>query len=533
MVTPFKPMKRLFLMPKNSAWFCGMALLFITPSNNTPPPAEALNAITATDIRRHIDFLAADSLMGRNTPSPELDRAAEYIAGEFKRYGLKPVSGSYFNDFNVSIVRLGKENSLAITTAAGEKVFEIKKDFMPFDMTASHAVAASLVYAGYGITAPEYDYDDYAGLEARGKIVLVMRHEPGERDPASPFEGAKDTEYSQVSSKVQNAIDHGAAGLLVITDPVNHRSLVPRGFPWPSLFESIPDDALPLTLALTEKEKIPVVQVGEAVIQQILGNVDTLRAWQQQIDHTRQPKSISLSQVEVRLQTTTEATLQPTRNVAGLIEGADAKLKKELVVIGAHYDHVGYIKPHKEGEDYIYNGADDNASGTSAVLAIAKAFGAAKKKPKRSILLMTFAGEEKGLFGSRAYVEQPLLPLENTVAMLNLDMVGRNAPDSVSVGGVSRSPDLVKINEEENREVGMVLDYSIESYHNRSDQYNFARKKVPFLFYFTGLHQDYHRVGDNPDKINEHKIARIATLAFRVAWRAANTDQRFRFVEPQ
>jgi len=228
-------------MPKISALFCGVALLFITPSNNTPPPREALNAITATDIRRHIDFLASDSLMGRNTPSPELDRAAEYIAGEFKRYGLKPVNGSYFNDFNVSTVRLGKENNLAITTAAGEKIYEIKKDFMPFDMTASKAVTASLVFAGYGITAPEYSYDDYAGLDVKGKIVLVMRHEPSEKDPASPFNGEKDTEYSQVSSKVQNAIDHGVAGLLVITDPANHRSLVPRGFPWPSLYgEHVP-----------------------------------------------------------------------------------------------------------------------------------------------------------------------------------------------------------------------------------------------------------------------------------------------------
>jgi Zn-dependent M28 family amino/carboxypeptidase len=319
----------------------------------------------------------------------------------------------------------------------------------------------------------------------------------------------------------------------VITDPVNHRSLAPRGFPWPSLYENIPNEALPLTLALTEKEKIPVVQVGVTVIEQILGSIDTLRTWQQQIDRTRQPKSVPLSQVQVRLQTTTEVTLQPTRNVIGLIEGSDAKLKKEFVVIGGHYDHVGYLKQHKEGEDYIYNGADDNASGTSAVLAIAKAFGAAKKKPKRSVLLMTFAGEEKGLFGSRAYVEQPLLPLDSTVAMLNLDMVGRNAPDSVSVGGVTRSPDLIKINEEENREVGMKLGYSIESFFNRSDQYNFARKKIPFLFYFTGEHADYHRVSDNPDKVNENKIARIATLAFRVAWRAANTDQRFHYVEPK
>lgn len=506
--------------------------LLVATGNNPAPPREALEAIRATDIRAHLNFLAADSLLGRNTPSPELERAAEYIAGEFKKYGLQPVHGSYFNPFQVGVVQLGKDNALAVTANGREAVYTIKTDFMPFDMTASKEVTATLVFAGYGITAPEYGYDDYAGLDVKGKIILVMRHEPGEQDSTSPFKGDKETEYSQVSSKVQNAIDHGAAGLLIITDPANHRSLVPRGFPWPSLYEGIPDDALPLTLALTEKEKIPVVQVGVSVIQQIFGSVDTLRSWQQQIDGTRRPRSVALPQVQVRLQTTTIPVMQMTRNVVGLIEGSDAKLKNEIVVIGGHYDHVGYRKQHNAGEDYIYNGADDNASGTSAVLAIAQAFGAAKKKPQRSVLLMAFAGEEKGLFGSRAYVEQPLLPLENTVAMLNLDMVGRNSPDSVSVGGVNRSPDLIKINAEENQEVGFKLDYSIDSYHKRSDQYNFARKKIPFLFYFTGEHADYHRVSDNPDKIDENKIARIATLAFRVAWRAANTAQRFRYVEP-
>ncbi len=510
-----------------------LSLFFLADGKNPAPPREALEAIRATDIRQHVNFLAADSLKGRDTPSPELDRAGEYIAAEFKRLGLKPVQGSHFNSFNLSIIRLGKENALAVTTGDREVTYTIKQDFMPFDMTASKAMAAPLVFAGYGVTAPEYDYDDYAGLDVKGKIVLVLRHEPGEKDPASPFSGEKETTHSQTSTKVQNAIDHGAAGLLIVTDPVNHRSLAPRGFPWPSLFDGIPDDALPLTLALAEKEKIPVVQVGETVIQQIFGSVDTLKSWQQEIDRTRRPQSRALANVQVKLQTTTEAALQPTRNVVGLIEGSDAQLKNELVVIGAHYDHVGYKKQHGEGEDYIFNGADDNASGTSAVLAIAKAFSAAKKKPKRSVLVMTFAGEEKGLFGSRAYVEQPLWSLENTVAMLNLDMVGRNSPDTVSVGSVTRSPDLIKINEEENQSVGFKLDYSIEQFHNRSDQYNFARKKIPFLFYFTGLHGDYHQVGDHPEKINENKIARIATLAFRVAWRVANTDARYRLVEPK
>jgi len=518
-------------MQKPFLLLLGFASSLILPLDNPKPPKEALDAIRPADIRQQIDFLAADAMMGRNTPSPELDRAADYIAKEFQYYGLKPVNGSYFNEFQVGHVRLGKENLFAISIGGSEHEYTIKKDFMPFDMTGSKSVIASVAFAGYGITAPENNYDDFAGLDAHGKVVLVLRHEPGEKDAASPFDGGKDTEYGQVAWKVQNAIDHGAAGVLVVTDPVNHRSLAPRGFPWPSLFEGIPDEALPLTLAITDKEKIPVVQVGEAVIQQLFGSVDSLRAWQKQIDASYKPKSFPLPSVQVRLQTTTETTMQPTHNVVGLVEGSDKKLKEEIIVIGAHYDHVGYLKK-QAGADSIYNGADDNASGTCAVLAIARAFGASKKKPKRSILLMAFAGEEKGLFGSRAYVEKPLWPLDKTVAMLNLDMVGRNAPDSVSVGGVKSCPDLIKINEEENREVGLMLDYSIDSFDNRSDQYNFARKKIPFLFYFTGLHEDYHQVSDHPDKIDEQKIVKIATLAFRVAWRAANTGERFRFVEP-
>ncbi len=517
----------------NLLWGVGCLSLFFFAGSDNNPPREALQAIRAEDIRRHIDFLAADAMMGRNTPSPELDRAAEYIASEFKSCGLKPANNSFFADFQVGTVRLGNENSLAITIKGQTLHYAIKKDFMPFEVTASKSVDAPLVFAGYGITAPEYGYDDYAGIEVKDKIVLVMRHEPGEKDAASPFDGAKDTEYSQVSWKAQNAIDHGAAGLLVITDPLHHRSLAPRGFPWPSLFEGIPDDALPLTLALTEKQKIPVVHVGETIIRDLVGSVDTLRTWQSQIDQAFKPKSVELAHARVQLKTTTETNLQSTRNVVGLIEGSDPKLKNEFVVIGAHYDHVGVLKQHQPGADSIYNGADDNASGTTAVLAIARAFGATAQRPKRSVLLMAFAGEEQGLLGSRAYVEQPLFPLHNTVAMLNLDMVGRNAADSVSVGGITRSPDLSKMNEEENREVGLKLDYSVESFHNRSDHYSFARKKIPFLFYYTGHHQDYHRLSDHADKINEGKIARIATLAFRVAWRAANAEQRLRYVEPK
>lgn len=502
---------------------------FAFTSGKKTPPQPALDAIKAGEIAQHVSYLASDELHGRNTPSPGLEKAAAYIADHFQANGLEPVNDSYFQEFKVSWIRLGPRNSLEITSGGRRKSFKIKREFMPFDMTGSKAVQGELVFVGYGITAPEFDYDDYAGIDVSGKIVLVLRHEPGEKDDNSPFDGRKMTPYGQVKKKVETAIAHGASGVLVVTDPANHRSIRPRGFPWPSLFKSIPDEAIPLSLSSAEKEKIPVVHVGKRVITHIFGHLDTLRAWQETIDQTFRPASRALPDVAVTLETSTNTKEVAVKNVVGLVRGSDPKLAKEVVVIGAHYDHVGAKRHAEEEEDFIFNGADDNASGTSVLCAMASAFGKSYIPPRRSILLIAFAGEEKGLFGSRAYVEAPLFPLKNTVAMLNFDMVGRNAPDSVFVGGRRRSPELVRINEEENRYIGMKLDYSIDAFYSRSDQYNFARHGIPFLFYFTGLHEDYHKVSDHAYKVNANKIAMIARLGFRVAWRIANTDQHFKY----
>ncbi len=507
------------------------AIFFLAFSGKLPPLRDALNLIEAADIRQHLDFLASDALMGRDTPSPHLKKAARYIADRFQEYGLAPVQGSYFQKFRVSRVRLGKENHLTVIRNGEETPYRLKKDFMPLDLTGSKAVEGELVFVGYGITAPEYQYDDYAGVDVSGKIVVILRHEPREKDPESPFAGRRLSPYGQIKTKIQNAIDHGAIGALIVSDPLNHRSIRPRGFPWPSLYPNLPNDAIPLTLALTEKNKIPVVGIGKKVVRQLFGSVDSLRQWQKRIDATMKPLSRPLAGIRVRLQTQTDRQDEETQNVVGWIEGRDRRLKQEILVLGAHYDHVGVLKNAAAGMDSIYNGADDNASGTSLLLSLASAYGRFPTKPRRSVLFIAFAGEEKGLFGSRAYVEQPLFPLEQTVAMLNFDMVGRNAPDTVLVGGVTHSPDLIRINERENRFVGLELEYSLEPYYTRSDQYNFGRHRIPYLFYSGGLHEDYHQVTDHAYKINEYKIAMIARLAFRVSWTIANTEERFRFVE--
>jgi hypothetical protein len=479
------------------------------------------SAISPKRVRSEIDYIASDALKGRNTPSEGLDSAAQYIARAFRRAGVQPVQGKYVQPFTLNIVALGDSNSLILTSPSGSKPYVLKDDFVPFEITANHGVDAEVVFAGYGITAPAYQYDDYAGIDVRGKIVFVLRHEPGEEDTASVFDGRKATEFSNVATKVRQARAHGAVGVLLATDPLNHTSLTPRGFPWPSLSKIIPKDALPTTLAVEEGEKLPVVHVGEEIITQCFGSVDSLKVLQEAIDKTFTPRSYSLKGIRVRLQTSTAIREMSTQNVVGLVEGSDPGLRGEVVVVGAHYDHVGVKRNAAAGTDSIYNGADDNGSGAVALMEVGAALGAMPRRPLRTILLIAFAGEEKGLFGSEYYVRKPLFPLDSTVAMLNMDMVGRNAEDSLQIIGSSEGSFLVKTTRKENAGLGFEL-VNTALGSGGSDHQSFEKRNVPVIFYHSGLHPDYHQVGDEAGLISESKIARVAALVFRTAWQAAN-----------
>jgi len=478
-------------------------------------------------MKRNIDFLASDLMKGRETPGPGLDSAAAYIANSFREMGLPPVKGSYFQTFSMCYKNLGEDNHLIISRNGTDSDFKIKTDYMPFDITGDLGVEGELVFAGYGITAPEYQYDDYQNIEVKDKVVLVFRHEPGENDSSiSVFNGMEQTRYSNLREKVRNAQAHGAKGILVVTEPLNYRSIRPRGFPWPSLSRNLPQDALPVGFCIDKKDSIPVVHVGEEVINKLFGSVDSLKVLQHLIDSTLVPDSFILPQIKVRLKTSVKTVEKySTQNVAGFLQGTDPVLKDQLVVIGAHYDHVGFLKEHKADTDYIFNGADDNASGTSGVMAIAKGMTSMKVKPRRSVLFILFAGEEKGLFGSGYYVKAPLFPLENTVAMLNLDMIGRNAPDSLEIIGALQCPDLAEIIYKENKQTDFILTQKKMS--GGSDHWNFYKKDIPSIFFFADLHKDYHQTSDNPEKINAEKAARVSRLAFLTAWYIANDDHKY------
>jgi len=493
----------------------------------------ANNIITSGLMEQYIGRLASDSMMGRDTPSPGLDSAAAYIVRQFESFGLKPLNGSFYQDLDYCYIDIGPVNLLSVTGGDKKIEFKLKNDFIPFDLTGEGTVEKQVVFAGYGITAPEYGYDDYKDIDVKGKIVVVMRQEPGQNDSSGKeFEGKEHSRYSNLKEKMKMARDHGAAGILVVSGPLNYTSLKPRGFPWPSLSKILPKDALPIVSCKDSAEKIPMVHIGESVINSLLGSVDSLKNIQQRIENTMRPCSFPIPDRTILLKTTVILKPLGGRNVIGFLEGSDPELKKEALVIGAHYDHIGFIREHKPDTDFIFNGADDNASGTSGVLAVAKAFVSMPEKPERSILFMAFAGEEKGLLGSATYVNSPLFPLENTVAMINLDMIGRNDPDSLQVIGARQNPDLVKIIRRQNKKIKMTLAESKkEKMGGGSDHQNFYKKDIPDVFLFTGLHKDYHQVSDNPGRINFLKVARVARLTCLTAWYIANDDHRYRLVK--
>lgn len=501
---------------------------FTSSAQYTRNNAEKL--ISPDFLKQQITYLASDSLKGRNTPSPELDSAASYIARNFRSWGVKPVNGSYFQDVPICRDRLGDSSFLNIDRKGSLVRLSIKNDFVPYDFSSSASATAPVVFAGYGITAPEYNYDDYKNIDAKGKIVIVFRKEPRQDDSLSVFKGRDDTRYSSLREKMKIAKNHGAVGILIVNGPMQFSSVKARGYPWPSLSKIIPQDAVPLHLCSTNPDEIPAMHIGEEAVRQLFGSIDSLKSLQAIIEKDLGNASFELTGVTVSMHSDIITETRHASNVVGLIPGSDTVLGREIVIIGAHYDHVGFKKEHKEGEDYIFNGADDNASGTSGVMSLAYAFSQLNKKPKRSILFLLFAGEEKGLFGSKYYTTHPLFPLSSTVAMLNLDMISRNNTDSLYLQGARQSPDITRIVNKENKKIKFKLVIKNSDFLGGSDHYSFYKKNIPFMFFFSGLHKDYHQVSDDSGKSDFEKAARASRLVFLTAGKIANESTRYSVV---
>jgi hypothetical protein len=506
-----------------------------------------LATIRADALKGHIYFLAAPEMAGRDSLSKEGRIAAQYIASFFHRAGLKPVgdNGTYFQNFPMVSALLDRTATRLRARIGGqdqrrEHDYLLGPDFtMPRQGGVDVAVTAPLVFAGYGITAPEFDYDDFKGINVAGKVVMVLTHEPQETDPASRFKGRFNTVHAYNWWKPEVIRQHGAAAILMVQDNVVHRpARVPSGPTNAQVRTDRPGHAL-----TSPFWDLPLYSITRRVADQLLApsgkTVDQLQA---EIDRAGTPQSMAIPDVTVDLRRAiAEREVIQTRNVIGVLEGSDAKLKDEYVVVTGHYDHVG------QKDQFIYHGADDNASATAAVIAIAEAFVASPVKPKRSIVFLVFEAEEDGLLGAFHYVNNPIVPLDKTVAVLNMDMIGRDEDsptwntraadnrNSVNVIGTLYNPDLRRVVEAENKTIGLKLDYKTdaddrEGWFSRSDQYPFAVKGVPMVFFNTGEHPDYHTANDTWDRINYPKIEKITRLVYLATRNLADAAGRPRFV---
>ncbi len=478
------------------------------------PPASATN-----DLRDHVRYLASDELTGRGVDTAGIKLARDYILREFAKYDLRPGgdNGSYLQGFDVTTgVAIRQPTTLALEKQPALKMSE---DWVPLGLSGSGKVEGEVVFAGYGITAKDYAYDDYAGIDATGKIVLVLRYEPPPKDEKSPFQKPpRYSNYAALRAKVTNARDHGAVGMILVD--LNHsgdeqRELISTG-------NSLRRGGNGMIAA----------QVKRGVIEKWLDVQGvSLKTIKEKIDREEKPASQYLPATHVALQVNLEEILQRTENVVGVLQGSDPKLKDENIVIGAHYDHLGfgyYGTRDSSTEGQIHHGADDNASGIAVLLQLAEQLSRAPSKPARTIVFVAFSAEELGLYGSRHFVNYPPIPLSSTKAMLNLDMVGRLRDNRLTVFGTHSAKELSGIVLEEAQKLGLQITESDSV--GRSDHMSFYNRKIPALHFFTGSHPDYHRPGDTWEKLNFEGMAKITDLVLGTAQKIANVREPMNFV---
>jgi Peptidase family M28/PA domain len=469
--------------------------------------AVSLNASDKIEAQRYladVQYLSSQGMKGRASGGPELDKAARFIEKEFRKAGLRPLGGgSYFQPFAVSVkASMGPRNRFTYTLAGTRTELKSGQGFIPFGFSGAGVAQGPVVFAGYGITAPEYNYDDYAGVDVRGKVVLLLRHEPQEFDAASVFEGRVYTEHSQLFSKAINARAHGAVAVLHVNDTANHGSDPMEEF------VSLPGPGNP---------GLPFIQVASKHVEKwFLDAGRNFKTIQEEIDRSLQPQSFALpDHLTVDMEADVHHTSRNIFNVVGYLPGTT----DEHIVIGAHYDHLGLgeqysLAPEKAGT--IHPGADDNASGVAGMLALARHF-SGKPRPVRGIVFMAFAGEELGLLGSSHYVNHPLLPLPRATLMINMDMVGRIRDGKVMVGGAPAHTPFRRLLDALGPRYGLDLDLSDTSVYGSSDHTSFKAKGVPALFFFSGLHDDYHRPTDTWDKISADSTVRLLKLIAELA----------------
>jgi hypothetical protein len=535
--------------------FLAGVMLSLTCSGQTRAPA--IESILRDELKADLYFLASDAMRGRLTGTPEYNQAAEWIAARYARLGLQPLAadGSYFHRFDLIQSRLAEGNRLIISRGTeARQTAKQGADFYPLIFSADAEARGRVLFAGFGIRAPRLKWDDYARQTAKGSIVMILDGEPAPDDPKSSFDGLVTSEYANNLRKTLEAQEQGATAVLIVNARVPGGRMRSFGTTAAAYWPAKSPHLERYTLATyANRIRIPAVQISPALAEHILG-----RELEQLLKDAAQGpvQSFLESASSVELATALNRTVVEDRSVVAKIEGSDAALKNEAVLITAHYDHNG-----AEG-NVIYNGADDDASGTVAVLDIAEAYVAAARqgqRPRRTVIFAVWGSEERccgPLLGSWAWMEQPLWPLDKTVAALNMDMIGRSEEvpegggtrfrglkvqtaasnaNSVHVMGSSFSADLAESIRKSNREIDLTLrmdyDNNASNLLRRSDQWPFLQRDVPAVFFHTGLHPDYHTQFDRPEKIDYTKVERIARLVYQASWDLAQAESRPRAPE--
>ncbi len=513
-------MKRLFflLIPVVSV---------IAQLNFDEPALKGYESITANDLSSHLHFLASPELEGRETTFRGQKVAARYIASMFQKSGLKPIgdNGTYFQKFDLEVTRISEQTHIVLQSAKGQKRYAVRKDFLT-NSTRDTSISARVVFVG----PIDAQIDEKTEKMIRGSIVITLAGSRHETEEGAP---------NPLRRLLPSRTFHGSIATFVVLDdsgPLSLANLERR-------FSSALDKGT-MRLPGTEPGRGSMTTLTYYVSPELAA--EAFAAAGKNFDFERQrakeEKSFSpvvLDGLTVQLEAKVIKEIKPTENVVGMIEGSDPLLKNEVVIFTAHYDHVGI------GSDgSIYHGADDDGSGTSAVLELAEAFAMNPVKPKRSLIFMAFTGEEKGLLGSAYYTQYPLIPLQKTVATLNTDMIGRvdrkyqalNNPNYVYVIGSDKiSAELDSLLRVANSaSENLLLDYTYNDendpnqFYRRSDHYNFARNGVPVIFFFTGVHEDYHRPTDTVDKILFDRTAKITRLMYLTGWKVANFTRALR-----
>ena len=461
--------------------------------------------------------LSDPAMDGRAAGTPGADRAAAYVASAFQRLGLRPAGdgGGFLQRFEVlTSVRLGPDALLEVAApGAPPRAFAGEHAFLPFTFSEDGEVAAEVVFAGYGITAPPLGYDDYAGLDVRGKVVLIMTGEPREGDPQGPFRPAQHFHYTELRHKVLNAREHGAAAAIVVEHPGRGDRLTPLRGATPSWG----------IVAVSARREVAAALLGPAGL-----DLADLRA---RIDRAGAPASVALPGIRARIRAGFVRERGTTANVVGILPGSDPALAAEAVVVGAHYDHLGRGSPFSlapERGDAIHPGADDNASGTAAVIGLAEALAVAGGV-RRSVVVIAFGAEELGLLGSTHYARHPAVPLERTIAMVNLDSVGRLRDGQLHIMGVDTGQGLRALVEQAAHGQAAAVALRGDGI-GPSDHTAFLNRERPVVFFFTGPHADYHRPSDTWDRIDADGLRTVTTVAYRVIRSLTDREQRPLFV---